>query len=136
MAGPEEAYRELVAKEAGKKKPSRPQFGWTTFGMVKFGDETFSHDVVVSTAGEVYARRTDDSHLLDSKELDASVDANTRVVVFGTGQYDVAKVSGDAKTWARKNKIEVVALPTPQAIEDYNKRKKKDQVTAIIHVTC
>lgn len=117
-----------------------PLFGWATLGKVKYGDEILDEDFIVSTFGEVFPRAYTEEHLVTREELESSIDDRTKIIVIGTGEYDIVKVSKDARDYCKEHKIKLIVKPTQKAIEEYNKlmRKKgrKPGVTAIIHVSC
>ena len=115
-------------------------FGWASLGRVKYGSDVYDNDFIVSTFNEVFPRDCDDEHLVDREELERSIDDKTKVIMIGTGNYGVLKVSRDARRYCKKNKIELVSKSTPVIIQEYNmkmKRKgRKPNITAIIHVRC
>ena len=117
-----------------------PLFGWATLGKVKYGDEILDEDFIVSTFGEVFPRAHEDEHLVTREELERSIDDRTKIIVIGTGEYDIVKVSKDAKDYCKEHGIKLIAKPTQKAIQEYNKLMKKKGrkpgVTAIIHVSC
>ncbi|MCD6414318.1 MAG: hypothetical protein J7L23_01675 [Candidatus Diapherotrites archaeon] len=117
-----------------------PLFGWATLGKVKYGDEVLDKDFIVSTFGEIFPRQDEDEHLITEKELERSIDDKTKVFVIGTGEYGIVKISKDARSYCKRNKIKLIARKTQEAIKAYNKLMKrkgrKPGVTAIIHVSC
>jgi hypothetical protein len=112
-------------------------FGWASLGKVKYGQQVFEDDFIVSTFFEVFPRRPDDEHVVSREELERSVDEDTKVVMIGTGEFDVVKVSKDARKYCKENKYRLVVAPTKDLIKKYNNKVKKSQnVTAIMHVHC
>jgi hypothetical protein len=54
--------------------------------------------------------------------------------VIGTGVYGSLPVMKDVKLEAKRRKIELLILPTAQAIEELE--GNRDETNAILHVTC
>ena len=119
-------------------------FGKTQFGMVEFGHENYHHDIVVKTEENVYKRdktpsktKYGTSHILSAAEIIPVLTDLPEVLVVGCGQSGVLSVGEDAKELLSKEGVELVDLPTPKAIELYNKLKEQGRtVAAVIHVTC
>ena len=113
-------------------------FQWAAFGKVKYDNTVFSRDILISTDGDVYERQADEEMKVTRKEVDASIDANTKVLLIGTGHYGVVHATPDAKAYLKGLKIELVEKETPEAVKYYNKRMsvrgRKPKITAIIHV--
>ena len=113
-------------------------FQWAAFGKIKYDNTVFSNDILISTDGDVYERQTDEEMKITKKEIDASVDANTKTLLIGTGHYGVVSATPEAKKYLDEMKVELVEKETPEAIEYYNKRMssrgRKPKITAIIHV--
>jgi hypothetical protein len=54
--------------------------------------------------------------------------------VIGTGAYGSLPVIKEVKREAKQREIELLILPTAQAIEEL--KRKADHTNAILHVTC
>lgn len=113
-------------------------FQWAAFGKVKYDNTVFSRDILISTGGDVYERQGDGELKITRKEIDASVDANTKTLLIGTGHYGTMKLTPDARDYVRGMKIELIEKETPAAVGYYNKRMsgrgRKPKITTIIHV--
>jgi len=113
-----------------------PNIDWVAFGKIKYDHDIYSHDVIISTRGGVFERETDDSHTITLQELESIIDNATKRVIIGMGFHGLAKVLPEAKKFARANKIKITALETPAAVAEYNKAKKKEKITLLLHLTC
>ncbi len=112
-------------------------FQKTSFGRVWFDNVEYDHDVWVGLDNKPRRRESVGSHhLLSREELEKYLSDDVEVVVFGTGQDGVARVSSDAEVLAREKGIQIISLPTPQAIEKYNDLCNQKKTIAVIHVTC
>jgi len=114
------------------------------FGMVKFADKKYKYDIIVHLDGSVDKRNKNPSrrkygtsHILAAEEIEDLIGENPEVLVVGCGQYSVLKVGEDAVELLSAKKVELVDLPTQQAIDEFNRLKNQGRkVTAIVHVTC
>lgn len=110
-------------------------FGWTTFGRVKFKDETYDHDICVDV--EMNARPRDGkSHDITREELESLVTPETDAVVIGTGQSGCAALTPDANSLIKERQLELHIYESPKAIKEYNKICTTRKTVALIHVTC
>jgi hypothetical protein len=110
------------------------------FGWIRIDGVTYDHDVVIER-GEVRKRNKKPSkdlraafgHTpLSSKE---EIPWKCRKLVVGTGMHGALPVTGELRREAKHRKVEVVILPTPEAIEAL-KREDLGRTNAILHVTC
>jgi len=114
------------------------------FGMVKFRDKKYRYDVIVHLDESIEKRNKDPSkrkygtsHKLSAEEVRGLLAEDPDVLVVGCGQYGVLKVGEDAIKLLSTKKVELVDLPTQQAIDEFNRLKNQGRkVTAIVHVTC
>lgn len=115
-------------------------FDWAVLGKAKYGGEVYDNDFIVSTFQEVFPRAVVEEHLITKEEITRSIDDNTKTLLVGTGEYGIVKVSKDAMGFCKRKGIDVVAKPTKEIIEEYNKRMtkkgRKPGITVIVHVSC
>ena len=114
----------------------------TGFGWVKYKDKIYENDILIDINGEVHPRNEDElrrkfgtCHAVSKEEMEFLLRGNPRVIVFGTGQTGMARLSQDAKAVLMKAmRTRMVEGTTPQAV------KKFDALTepkaAVFHVTC
>ena len=110
-----------------------------SFGSIRIDGVTYEHDLVVD-CGEVRKRKKKASkkfrdafgHTPLSAEED--IPWKCRRLVVGTGVYGNLPVMEEVKRDARRRKVELLIVPTAQAIETLNQRP--DETNAVLHVTC
>ena len=110
-----------------------------SFGRITVDGVTYEHDVVVEQ-GKIRKRkkkpskqfRGDFGHTPLSAE--EKIPWKCRRLVVGTGVYGNMPVMDDVKREAARHKIELVILPTADAIKAL--RKPSKDTNAILHVTC
>jgi hypothetical protein len=69
-----------------------------------------------------------------SVSVEEEVPWKCRRLVIGTGRYGSLPVMDEVKGEARRRKIDLLILPTDEAMETL--AQKPDDTNAILHVTC
>jgi hypothetical protein len=115
------------------------QFTHFEFGVIDIDGVTYEYDLVVDR-GEIHRRKKKASkkfrETFGHTPLSVQEDIPwkcTRLVI-GTGAYGRMPVMNDVRREARDRKIELVVLPTAEAIKVLQKHPKK--TNAVLHVTC
>lgn len=114
------------------------RFDAFSFGSIEIDGVTYEHDVVIDR-GDVSKRdkkpskkfRDDFGHTPVS--IEEKIPWKCRRLVIGTGM-GALPVMKELKREAKRRRIELLILPTPQAIKLLN--KKPADTNAILHVTC
>lgn len=115
------------------------QFGEFSFGSLGIDGVTYEHDVVIDR-GEVRKRKKKSSKKFRDAfghtplSVEEDVPWKCRRLVIGTGAYGNLPVMEEVKHAAAQRKVELVILPTAEAIETLNQDSEK--TNAILHVTC
>ena len=113
----------------------------TEFGSITVGGEVYEHDVVIRLSGKVKKRKKKlskqkygSSHTASLDEAKHILDEGAKRLIIGTGQYGTLKLSNEAEKYFKKHGCSVELLPTPQAVELWNKAKGK--TIGMFHITC
>ena len=113
----------------------------TSFGSIKIDDIVYDNDVVIRLNGEVKKRKKKlskaiygSSHTVSLDEAKHIYDKGATRVVIGSGQYGALRLSNEAKEYFNKKNCSVELLPTPEAIEAWN--KSKNGTIGMFHITC
>ena len=114
------------------------RFEGFSFGSIRIDGVSYDHDVVIDR-GEVSKRKKKASkkfreafgHTPLSLQEDIPWKCCRLVVGTGTGALPVME---EVKAEAQRRKIELLILPTAEAIEELKRRP--DGSNAILHVTC
>jgi hypothetical protein len=110
-----------------------------SFGSIRIDGTTYEHDVVVDR-GEVLKRkkkvskRFRDEYGHTPLSVEERIPWKCRRLIIGTGAYGSLPVMKEVKLEAERRKIELVVLPTKDALELLN--KQPEDTNAILHVTC
>jgi hypothetical protein len=115
------------------------QFGHFEFGVIDIDGVTYEHDVVLDR-GEIHRRKKRASKRFRQKfghtplSVDEDIPWKCTCLVVGTGAYGRLPVMEDVKREAKDRGVELVVLPTAEAIKMLQKQPKK--TNAVLHVTC
>jgi len=109
-----------------------------SFGLIKIDGSAYSHDVVIDQ-GEVRKRKKKPSRKFRNQfghtplSVEEDIPWKCRRLVVGTGVYGGLPIMNEVKLEAQNRNVELLILPTPQAIEAL--RKDSQDTNAILHVT-
>jgi len=110
-----------------------------SFGAIRIDGVTHEHDVVIDR-GKVGKRKKKPSKKFRDAfghtplSLAEKIPWKCRRLVVGTGAHDGLPVMEDVKREAEQRNIELLVLPTAQAIEIL--KRDAEKTNAILHVTC
>jgi hypothetical protein len=110
-----------------------------SFGTITIDDVTYEHDVIIDH-GEVRKRKKKPSRSLRDSYGHTPLSAAEEIpwkcdrLVIGTGANGNLPVTDDVKEEAARREIDLVMLPTADAIRELEKSPKR--TNAILHVTC
>jgi hypothetical protein len=115
------------------------QFSNFEFGVIAIDGVTYEHDVVVDR-GEVHRRNKKASKKFRDTfghtplSLKENIPWKCRRLVVGTGAYGRLPVMEDVKREAKERGVQLLVLPTAEAIKALQKQPK--HTNAVLHVTC
>ena len=114
-------------------------FGKFNFGAIEIDGVTYEHDVVIDR-GKIRKRKKKPSKKFREELGHTPVSVEEQIpwkcqrLIVGTGNYGSLPVMDEVKLEARRRKIDLLILPTEEAIETL--AKKPEDTNAILHVTC
>lgn len=109
-----------------------------SFGSLQIDGITYDHDVIIDR-GKVRKRKKKPSKKFRDQfghtplSIEEDLPWNCRRLVVGTGA-GALPVMDEVKSEAKRRKIQLVILPTADAIQEL--RNTPDQTNAVLHVTC
>jgi len=115
------------------------QFEDFAFGSIRFDGVSREYDVVIDR-GEIRKRKKKlskqfrDAYGHTPLTTEEEIPWKCRRLVIGTGAYGKLPIMAELKREAQRRKIELVILPTVDAIEVL--KKNPEATNAILHVTC
>jgi len=119
----------------------KPLINSTAFGSIQVDQVVFDHDIIIDLFGEVKKRKKKlskkvhgTSHVLSKEEAKFIYQEGMSGVIIGSGQYGALTLSEEARMYFQKKHCAVTLLPTPAAIQIWN--KTEGNVVGLFHVTC
>jgi hypothetical protein len=115
------------------------QIGKFSFGQITVDGITYEHDVVIDH-GKVRKRNKKPSKQFRDAYAHTPLSAaeeipwKCRRLVIGTGAYGNLPVMDEVKQEAARRDLELVLLPTAEAIKAL--QKASSHTNAILHITC
>ncbi|HSC29028.1 MAG TPA: MTH938/NDUFAF3 family protein [Vicinamibacterales bacterium] len=109
------------------------------FGVLDIDGVTYDHDIVIDR-GEVHRRRKKASKRFREAfghtplSLEEDIPWRCTRLVIGTGAYGRLPVMDDVKQEAAERGVELIVLPTEEALKVLTKAGQK--TNAVLHVTC
>jgi len=110
-----------------------------SFGRITIDGVTYEHDVVIDH-GKIGKRKKKPSKKFRAAfghtplSADEEIPWSCRRLVIGTGAYGNLPIMEAVKREAVRREIELVILPTAEALQTL--RKRSTGTNAILHVTC
>jgi hypothetical protein len=113
----------------------------TAFGSITVDGTAYEHDVIIRLSGEVMKRKKrlskqyyGTSHVISKDEAKFVFEKGCKQLIVGSGQMGNVHLSPEAEAYFSKKGCEVLLLPTPQAINAFNKSRARK--AGLFHVTC
>ena len=114
------------------------------FGYVKINDKKYIEDIEVRWTGEVLEWLRQESHIIDVENVKRAVEADPQIIVIGTGDYGMAKLTDESRRFIEQPDIELVVDKTAEAVKTYNvicedsleEEGKQSRVIGLFHLTC
>jgi hypothetical protein len=106
------------------------------FGRITIDGKTYTRDLKI-VAGKVvpdWWRR--EGHRLLTADIEDIVASSPEVLVLGTGYSGLMKVSADVRTILSEKRIELIAEPTAEACEAFNRAAVARDTAFAAHLTC
>jgi len=119
----------------------KPKIDKTKFGSITVSGKKYENDILIRLNGKVEKRKKKlskevfgTSHIISQAEAEYIYGDGAENVIIGSGQTGMVKLSDDAIGFFEQKNCQVDLLPTPQAIERWN--KAKGQIIGLFHITC
>ncbi len=113
------------------------------FGWIEIDGKVYEYDIVIYPDGkierrqkEISKRKHGTSHRLDIEEVTNYLGHGEEVIIVGTGQYGMLSLTEESLKLLKDLGLEIIQLPTREAIKKYIELSGKKRVLGIFHVTC
>lgn len=113
------------------------------FGFIKINGKTYNHDVEIHWTGNVLQWQRARNHLIDLEDAQRAIKESPEIIIIGTGESGVAKVTERLKQELKLKKIELYIDLTDSAVKLFNilnkpssENGKQIKVIGLFHLTC
>jgi hypothetical protein len=105
------------------------------FGSITINGRTYHHDVEVRWTSEVLKWWRKEGYIIDLDDVKRAIEEKPEIIVIGTGEMGVAKVTKKTIEEIKLNKIELIIEITGKAVKIFNQNKER-KVIGLFHLTC
>ncbi len=108
-----------------------------SFGLIVIDGKPYTSDLVIYPDGVVEdAWRRKSGHRLSMDDIEKLVASAPDIIIVGTGVNGLMRPDPGLEEALSGKGIELVALPNPKAIENFNAVSSQKRVGACFHLTC
>jgi len=118
-----------------------PRIDHTSFGSITVDGQSYDHDIFITLEGKVKKRKKKlsksvygTSHTISLPEIEYVYQENAEGLIIGSGQYGVARLSGEASEFMAAKNCHVVLKDTPEALKEWN--QSEGRWIGLFHITC
>lgn len=113
-----------------------PRIETYRFGHLVVDGQTHSRDVIILPSRVIGGWWRREGHALHPEDLEAVLKTRPELLIVGQGAYGRMKVTIGAQRAIEEAGIELIAQPTEQACQTYNRFRESRSVAAALHLTC
>ena len=109
------------------------------FGLIVIKGRRYTSDVIVFPERVIESWWRKEGHRIYVEDLKEILDREPRpeVLVVGTGYYGIVKISPEVETVLKSEGIELVAQPTKETCQTFNKLLNSNRrIAGAFHLTC
>lgn len=119
------------------------------FGSITVDGKACDYDVEVrwnpwGQTSEVLKWQRKESHVIDLEDIQGTLDQNPDIIIIGTGESGLAKVTDRLKQGVKAKGIELIIDQTEQATKTFNiinedsqeEEGEQRKVIGLFHLTC
>lgn len=106
------------------------------FGRITFDGHRHTQDLIILPERVIANWWRKEGHALHPEDLADVLEAAPETLIVGTGAHGMMEVLQETRRALEQAGIQLVAVPTAQAVDTYNELLKKEPVAAALHLTC
>jgi len=117
------------------------------FGSLTIDGKTYNHDLEIRwmfSKTEILDWQRTQSHVIDIDDVKRAVEQKPDVIVIGTGESGIAKITEPAKQFIAENGIKLIIDITEQAVKTFNiiqqdsieEEGEQTNIIGLFHLTC
>jgi hypothetical protein len=106
------------------------------FGQITVGGKTYHKDVIILPDRLINGWWRERGHYLIVRDLDVINFEELEILIVGLGAYNRMQVSEEVCSYLNGIGIQLIALPSREACDQFNELNGHHKVAAAIHLTC
>jgi hypothetical protein len=113
-----------------------PHIDTYQFGKIVIDGQEHTKDVILLPDRVIGGWWRQESHVLRLSDLEEVLIVDLQELVIGKGAFNRIRITSDVEEALSDIGIELIALPTKEACQEYNRRSQARKVAAALHLTC
>jgi hypothetical protein len=113
-----------------------PRIDSYQFGEIKINGTRYRNDVIIFPNHVLSDWWREQGHSLSLKDLDDVLKNPPPLLIVGLGAQGRMKIPPSVSEALEGMGIRLIAFPTNEACEEYNRRSQEIPVVAALHITC
>ncbi len=105
------------------------------FGKIAINNQNFTSDVMILPSGKIISWWRKTGHNVVNEDMEKIYAAEPSVIILGTGQMGVMKVSEEVRKYCKEHNIKLVVEPTDTAVKLFNSEPAESKAAGL-HLTC
>jgi len=106
------------------------------FGHIVIDGKEYRNDVIITPAGVRAEWWRQEGHKVKMFDLAHALTPKPARLIIGTGSSGMCEVADEVRSHCRARGIELIEVPTPEAVVEYNALEDKSDTVAALHLTC
>jgi hypothetical protein len=116
--------------------PKAPRIANYSFGRITVDGQAHTADLIILPSRVVPNWWREEGHNLSVADLEAVFEARPEVLVVGTGANDRMDVPQETRDALAHAGIALIAEPSAEACQSYNRLCSEKRAAAALHLTC
>ncbi|MBN1282486.1 MAG: hypothetical protein JXA24_01785 [Proteobacteria bacterium] len=106
------------------------------FGKIVIDGKEYVDDVIITPAGVLPDWWRAKGHDVSLFDLAHALDPAPERLIIGTGASGLCSVKEEVRSFCASQGIELIEVPTPEAVVEYNGLDDASTTVAALHLTC
>ena len=106
------------------------------FGSIVIDGKEYTDDVIITPSGVLPDWWRTKGHHVSLFDLAQAIEPTPKKLIIGTGASGMLTVSEEVRSHCTARGIELIEMPTPEAVVEYNSLEDKSHTVAALHLTC
>jgi hypothetical protein len=106
------------------------------FGKIVIDGQVHTKDVILLPDRVIGGWWRQEGHVLRLSDLEEILKVDLQELVIGKGAFNRMRITSDVEEALPNIGIKLIALPTKEACQEYNRRSQARKVAAALHLTC